>query len=62
VGKNPLGRPRHGWENAIEMDFTEVKIKTSGRFCESGNELHDFIREFCYMQSNCWLFKINSAP
>jgi hypothetical protein len=23
-GKRPLGRPRHGWENNIKMDFQEV--------------------------------------
>ena len=24
VGKSPLGRPRHRWENNIKMDFQEV--------------------------------------
>jgi len=24
VGKGPLGRPRHRWENNIKMDFREV--------------------------------------
>jgi hypothetical protein len=23
-GKRPLGRPRHGWEDNIKMDFLEV--------------------------------------
>jgi hypothetical protein len=24
-GTTPLGRPRHGWENNIKMDFQEVE-------------------------------------
>jgi hypothetical protein len=24
-GKKPLGRPRHGWEDNIKMDFQELE-------------------------------------
>jgi hypothetical protein len=27
-GKRPLGRPRHGWEDNIEIDLEEVEVWT----------------------------------
>ena len=26
IGKRPLGRPRHGWEGNIRVDFKEIGI------------------------------------
>ena len=26
IGKRPLGRPRHGWEDNIRMDLKEISI------------------------------------
>ena len=29
-GKNPLGRPRHRWEENIKIDFQEVECEGHG--------------------------------
>jgi hypothetical protein len=35
-GKRPLGRPTHGWEDNIKMDFQEVGIWTEWSWLRRG--------------------------
>jgi hypothetical protein len=56
-GKRPLGRPRHRWEENIKLDLREtgingqtgfswLRIRSSGGFCEHGDEPSVSIRYF----------------